>query len=92
MITNEILTAEQIKNLRELGVTIPDEVTISLSDMINLILSEGHPILLESQGDEGIFAESGGSWSIREDAVSAVYALLCNLIIGKEIGSNIIIF
>jgi hypothetical protein len=92
MITNEILTAEQIKNLQELGITISDEAHVSLSDMIDLILSGGCSILLESQGDEGVFAESGDTSCVREDVVSAVYTLLCNLITGKEIASNVIIF
>jgi hypothetical protein len=92
MTTNEILNSEQIKNLQELGVMISDEAHVSLSDMIDLVLSYEHHIILETHGNEGIFAESGGISCIREDVVSAVYTLLCNLIIGKEIASNIIIF
>ncbi|KAA6312860.1 hypothetical protein EZS27_036276 [termite gut metagenome] len=92
MKTNEILTAEQIKDLQKLGVTISLEAHVSLSDMINLILSNGCLIQLEPHGNGGVFAQSGGFWCIREDVVDAVHTLLCSLIIRKEIASNVIIF
>jgi hypothetical protein len=89
---NKILNSEQIKSLKELGVTIPDEVPVSLSDMINLLLSKGCLVKLEPQGDEDVFARSGCTWCIREDAVSAVHALLCQLITGGKIAPEGITF
>jgi hypothetical protein len=90
MITNEILTDEQIKNLRELGLTVSDQV--SLSDMIILIVSKERFIKLELHGDEGMFAQSGEFWCIREDVMSAVYALLCQLATGDKKAPDVILF
>ncbi|KAA6342183.1 hypothetical protein EZS27_010037 [termite gut metagenome] len=84
MITNEILTDKQIKDLQELGVSISSEARVSLSDIMHLILSKGCITKLELC-DKGVFVQSGYIWCVREDAMDAMHALLCQLIIGEKI-------